>query len=479
MDRLKGLSPERVFYYFEKICSIPHGSGNQEGISEFCEAFAKEHNLRYIRDDANNVVIFKDGKGGGEKSEPVILQGHLDMVCQKTADCDIDFDTMGLDIYVDGDLIKARGTTLGADNGIAVAMILALLERDDLSHPPIEAVFTTDEETGMNGALALDFSNLRGKRMINLDTENTEKMIVSCAGGSNFKMTLPISRTEKDGTKVTITLSGLKGGHSGVEIDKGRVNADILSGRVLKEASKIGFSLVSVSGGDKDNAIPRASVIEAVVDNATDFEYGIKSALDIISKEISDREETFSFNVEIKERGTFSVMTDESRDAVVSTLLAVPNGIMDMSAVIEGLVETSLNLGVLKTEADSVVLSFALRSNKITALRHLEERLFAVATLSGAKVKTAGHYPPWEYKANSPMQRVYKDTCAELFGMEPTIAAIHAGLECGVFDSAIDGFDCISIGPEMWDIHTTEERLSILSTEKVYKILEKFLEKAI
>lgn len=479
MNRLKGLAPERVFYYFEKICSIPHGSGNQEAISQFCVDFAVEHTLRYIRDDANNVIIYKEGKGKGENSDPIILQGHLDMVCQKTADCDIDFINSGLDIFVDGDLIRAKGTTLGADNGIAVAMILAILERDDITHPPIEAVFTTDEETGMIGALALDFSNLKGKRMINLDTENPERIIVSCAGGSYVEMTLPIDRNERKGTKVTITLSGLLGGHSGAEIHKGRVNADILAGRVLNEALQNGFSLISVCGGDKDNAIPRASVIEAVVDNATDFTKFIISTLDTIKREISEREKDFDFSVETGEEGVFSVMTEESMNNVVSTFLTVPNGIMDMSVAISGLVETSLNLGVLRTEEDGVIMAFSLRSNKITALRYLEKRLKGIAGLSGAKVKTSGHYPPWEYKADSPMQKIYKETFSEIFGEEATVAAIHAGLECGVFDSAIEGFDCISTGPIMWDIHTTEERLSISSTDKMYRILEKFLENCI
>ncbi len=479
MDKLKGLSPERVFYYFEKICSIPHGSGNQEGISRFCVEFAETHSLRYIRDNANNVIIYKDGQGGGENSAPLILQGHLDMVCQKTADCDIDFDTMGIDVYAEGDLVMARGTTLGADNGIAVAMILALLERGDIAHPPIEAVFTTDEETGMDGAIALDFSNLKGKRMVNLDTESPTQMIVSCAGGSHFKMTLPIDRTEKEGTLVTITLSGLKGGHSGVEIDKGRVNADILSGRVLKCASSLGFSLISVRGGDKDNAIPRVAVIEGITDDAISFAESMRDTLDIIKREISDREEDFTFNIDIGDQGRFSVFTEDSRDKTVSALLALPNGIMDMSVAIEGLVETSLNLGILTTGEASVDMSFGLRSNKVTALRHLENRLTAIATFAGAKVCISGQYPPWEYKENSPMQRAYKSTCADLFGEEATISAIHAGLECGVFDSAIDDFDCISVGPEMWDIHTTEERLSISSVAKVYKILEKLLEKVI
>ena len=251
MEKLKGIKPEKVFRYFEEISAIPRGSGNMEGISAYCMAFAEKLGLRAIKDDANNVVIFKDGTKGYENSEPVILQGHLDMVCQKTEDCNIDFEKDGLDIYIDGDFIKAKGTTLGADNGIAVAMIMAVLESGEIEHPPIEAVFTTDEVIGLIGAGKLDMSVLTGKKMVNLDSEDPSVLTVSCAGGSDFIMKLPFKKIKKNGSRITISLKGLQGGHSGVEIDSGRVNADILMGRILNYAVGVAnFDIISVNGGD-------------------------------------------------------------------------------------------------------------------------------------------------------------------------------------------------------------------------------------
>lgn len=480
MERLKGLKPERVFHYFEKICSIPHGSGNQDAISEFCVNFAAEHSLKCVRDNANNVVIYKDGTGAGKGASPIILQGHLDMVCQKVPGSDFDFEKSGLDIYTDGDFVKAKDTTLGADNGIAVAMILAILEDAELVHPPVEAVFTTDEEIGMIGAKALDFSLLKGSRMINLDTEHPDNVIVSCAGGSDFEMIMPVAREQKKGTRVRITLSGLTGGHSGAEINKGRVNADILVGRVLNEADKVcEFSLISVCGGDKGNAIPRRCEAEVVVDDAKAFVDGLTAALNVIKKEISDRDKDFSYSLEIMEQGTFDVVTDSCRRNVVHTLLTVPNGIMDMSATMANLVETSLNLGILETAQEHIRMLFALRSNKTTALRFLEERLRAMAVFAGCSICISGQYPPWEFRDNSCMQRLYKEIYSDMFGEPPNVTAIHAGLECGVFDSNIENFDCISIGPEMSGIHTTEEKLSISSTEKVYNLIKELLKKSI
>lgn len=266
MAKLDSLKPLNVFKYFEEICNIPHGSENMDAISEYCVKFAENHSLKYIRDDANNVIIFKSATDGYENAEPVILQGHLDMVCQKTEESNIDFMKDGLDLYVDGDFVKAHGTTLGADNGIAVAMILAILESDEISHPEIQAVFTTDEEIGMVGAGKLDMSVLTAKKMINLDAEEDDAITVSCAGGSDFKAVIPVNRVKQTGTKITVTLKGLKGGHSGVEIDKGRVNADVLAGRFLNHMSNIAdFDIIAINGGDKGNAIPNLCRIELCV----------------------------------------------------------------------------------------------------------------------------------------------------------------------------------------------------------------------
>ena len=475
MNKLNNIEPQRVFHYFEEICAIPHGSGNMDKIAEYCVNFAKKHGLRYEHDEANNVIIYKDGTKAGK---PVILQGHIDMVCQKTPESNINFETDGLDICVEGDYISANGTTLGADNGIAVAMIFAILESDALVHPLIEAVFTTDEEIGMIGAGKLDCTKLSGKRMINIDSESFDLLTVSCAGGSDCKILMPVKRTKACGKKVSITLKGLKGGHSGVEIDKGRVNANVLAGRILNYAKKLcDFDIISINGGDKGNAITPVCNMELVVNETEEFISKIEDYFALVKKEISERERGVAISIRVEEEGNFDAIDKESKEKLIYVLLTAPNGVVEMSAEIENLVETSLNLGVLRTEEDKIVLHFALRSNKQTAMDFLEERLTLLASYNGCDVEVSGHYPPWEYKENSALQELYIKTYKEHFGKEPTVIAIHAGLECGMFASRIDDFDCISIGPDMYEIHTVNERLSVSSTKLIFELLVDILSK--
>lgn len=477
MSDLALLKPERVFKYFKEICALPHGSENMEEIAGYCMAFAEKHSLKAIRDKANNVVIFKNGSPGYERAEPVILQGHLDMVCQKEEGCDINFLTDPLTLYTDGDFLRAKGTTLGADNGIAVAMILAILESDKLLHPPIEAVFTTDEEIGMVGAMALDMSVLKGKKMINLDAEEDDTLTVSCAGGSDFKVTAPISRKENQGYAITVTLKGLMGGHSGVEINSGRVNANILAGRFLNHMhSLLSFNIISIDGGEKGNAIPNCCTISLCVEDPKGFTDEATKYLEIIKSEISQREPAFCYSIALQERGEQSVIIKELKDKLIYILLCAPNGVAEMSAEIKGLVETSLNLGVLKTEKDSILLHFTLRSNKKSALIFLEEKLETFFGVINCSIETSGHYPPWEFKENSSLQKLYKESFLNQYGRQPKIEAIHAGLECGVFASRIKGLDCIAMGPMLFDVHTVNERLSISSVEQTYKLLLKILE---
>ncbi len=472
MPKLENLNPKDVFTYFEEISSIPRGSGNMEKISTFCMDFAKKHNLKAERDSLNNVVIFKDATEGYENASPVILQGHLDMVCQKDEGVEIDFEKDGLDIYIDGDYVKARGTTLGADNGIAVAMIMSILARNDLQHPPIEAIFTTDEETGMDGALGLCLDKIKGRKMINIDSEDASVVTVSCAGGSDFRMILPVNREVKTADLVTITVRGLQGGHSGVEINSGRVNANMLMGRILGRLLKTHkFSIVSIDGGDKGNAIPVSCKARIATDDGKAAAEAVKQYGDVIKAEIKARESGFELDTQVEENVLSEAFSAQNTEKTVYLLMCAPNGVMQMSAEIEGLVETSLNLGILKTQADNVSMLFTLRSNKRSAIEALEERLTVFAQGSGCEVVTGGHYPSWEYNANSELQTLYKEKYKERFGTEPKIEAIHAGLECGVFSSALEGLDCISIGPEMHDIHTTSERLGITSTKDVYDII--------
>ena len=478
MSKLNGLKPLNVFKYFEEICGIPHGSENMDAISEYCVKFAEDHSLKCIRDDANNVIVFKPATKGYESAEPVILQGHLDMVCQKTEDSTIDFLKDGLDLYVDGDFVKARGTTLGADNGIAVAMILAILDSDEIAHPEIQAIFTTDEEIGMIGAGKLDTSVLTAKKMINLDAEEDDTITVSCAGGSDFKTIIPLEKVNKTGTKITVTLKGLKGGHSGIEIDKGRVNADILAGRFLNYMFNIvDFNIITINGGDKGNAIPNLCRIELCVENPDMFKAEAESYLDILKKEISEREKDFAPTVEIGENAEYNVLKSDLCEKIIFALVCVPNGIVEMSAEISGLVETSLNLGVLNTEDDKITMIFTLRSNKKSALQFVEDKLKTFFKAIPCEVYTSGHYPPWEFKENSTLQSLYKETYKAVCGFEPKVEAIHAGLECGMFTSAIKDLDCIAIGPMLYDVHTVNEKLSISSTEKIFNVLLELLER--
>lgn len=475
---MKNLKPERVFHYFEEISAVPRGSGNCTGIMNYCENFANSHNLKYYTDEACNTVIFKNGTHGYENSETVILQGHTDMVCQKTDKAVTDFIHSGVELFTDGDFLKGRETTLGADNGIAVAMILAILESTDIPHPPIEAVFTADEEIGLIGASKLDMSILKGKKIINLDSEDDDTVTVSCAGGSDLTVKVPLSLKKAVGTKVVITLKGLKGGHSGVEITDNRVNAATLGGRFLNHIKKCcDFDIISIAGGDKSNAIPNSCKIELCTQNYGELEKAAEDYLEIIKAEISDRENNFHYTVENLIQGEFDTFSDSLKEKLIFVLLCVPNGIMEMSSEIDGLAQTSLNLGVLNTENGSLNIGFGLRSNKKSGLDFLEEKLIAFFDSVNWTSEVSGHYPPWEYRETSQLRELYKEVYTEHFGVPPKIEAIHAGLECGVFSNAIEGIDCISVGPTLRDVHTVNERLSISSTENIYTVLLKILEK--
>ncbi len=476
MNILSHLEPQDIFGYFEALCSMPHGSGNMEQISAFCMDFADKHGLWAYRDEANNVVIKKPASSGYEKAEPVILQGHLDMVCQKDETSTINFETDGLEIYEADGYIHAKGTTLGADNGVAVAVMLAILADNTLSHPPIEAIFTTDEEIGMLGAVKLDMSILDGKRMINMDSEDPLVVTVSCAGGSDFAAEIPVERKSRRGRCVVLTVKGLRGGHSGVEIDKGGENANLLMGRFLNHLDKIcDFDIISVDGGDKGNAIPISCRAQLVTYNSELLVSEFEAYAKMVAEEIKMREPAFCAETEILPDGDYEVMEAQASQKLLYALLLAPNGVLKMSAEIENLVETSLNMGILQTSAENVRIAYALRSNKSSALRHLEERLTAFFGAMNCVITTSGHYPPWEYKNDSILRELYLEMCEETLMEMPRVEAIHAGLECGVFASRIPGLDCISIGAEMHGIHTVQEKLSIRSTKELYDIVCRML----
>ena len=461
MGKLTHLQPERVFHYFEEICGIPHGSGDTARISDYCVAFAKAQGLAYHQDALGNVIIKKPATAGYEDHPTVILQGHIDMVCEKAPDCPIDFATDGLDVDTDGELVFAHGTTLGGDNGIAVAMAFAVLESTDLPHPPLEVLLTVDEETGMYGAEGFDPALLKGKLLINIDSEEEGVLTVSCAGGARAELTLPLTYTRSSAAAYCVTVSGLQGGHSGIEIDKGRLNANVVMAQFLQS---IDCRLVSIDGGLKDNAIP----VECTAYITTDADvYAAAEAFVAAHRVDTDPHLTISIDAALAEREMNAATTAQ----VLTLLTTVPNGIRSMSADIDGLVQTSLNLGILTTSDDVLRASFAVRSSVGAEKAELLSKLERQITAMGGSYASHGHYPAWEYRKDSRLRDVMCAVWERTGGAQPVIAAIHAGLECGLFCEKIEGLDAVSIGPNMWDVHTCRERLSVASTARVYAYL--------
>ncbi|MGP1569426.1 MAG: aminoacyl-histidine dipeptidase [Eubacteriales bacterium] len=474
MSVLNGLKPEKMFMYFQQISDIPRESGDMERIADYCVKFAKDRNLEHYRDDMHNVIIVKEATKGYENSEAIILQGHLDMVCEKVSGSNHDFTKDKLKLVLEGDKLSADGTTLGGDNGIAIAMILALLDSDDVDHPRIEAVFTVDEETGLYGAEAIDVSMLKAKKFINLDSEDEGVVTVSCAGGVTTNVEVPLNRENVKGQKFKLVVSGLVGGHSGVEINRGRANANILMGRILYSLLKsYKFNIFSLAGGSKDNVITKESVAELIFENG-DFD-GISKLLQEIANDIKNEfstvEKTMSINIEKLEDGEFFALDLKSTKNVADILLNIPNGITAMSRDIDGLVETSLNLGVVLLKDDKLILVSGLRSSIESAKWALADRVTSFMELFGANVEKIGNYPGWAYKKDSALRQTVIEVYKEQYGEEPTIEAIHAGLECGMFTEKIDDLDCVSIGPDLRDVHTPDEYMSISSAQRTWKLL--------
>ena len=473
--KLAGLQPEAVFKYFEEMCAIPHGSGNTKAISDYLVDFAKAHGLRYIQDEANNVILFGDATPGYEDHAPVILQGHMDMVCEKDEDCPINMDTDGLDVTHDGKYVFARGTTLGGDNGIAVAYALAILADPTVAHPALEVIVTVDEEIGMLGADVIDLSMLKGRTLLNLDSEEEGIFTVACAGGATATITLPTTRRPVYGPCIRLSVEGLQGGHSGVEIHKNRANAIKVMGELLSRVEKeMPLCITSLQGGAKDNAIPRSCQVTAVMlgmhperinEIAEKLQAEIRSTYDEPEAVISGE------NVEALGGNALS---RELTGKVIALMNRIPTGVAKMSADIEGLVQTSQNIGILRLE-DALKVTVSVRSSvngeKLQALQALRD----IAAEFEAEYEEMGDYPAWEYKEDSHLRRVMVQTYRDMFHGEPEIVAIHAGLECGLLSEKLPGLDCVSIGPEMHDIHTSRERLGIESTARTYAFVLEIL----
>ena len=468
MKKLAGLEPASVFAYFEEICAIPHGSRNTKQISDYLVAFAKAHDLRYIQDSVNNVILFQEGTCGMEDHEPVILQGHMDMVCEKDADCSIDMATEGLDVTHDGKYVFAKGTTLGADNGIAVAYALAILADKTIAHPPLEVIITVDEEVGMLGADAIDLSMLKGKKLLNLDSEEEGIFTVACAGGCRATITLNVDRRAVYGPCIRLVVDGLQGGHSGAEIHKNRANANKVMGEFMSRVQKLmPLCLTSFSGGSKDNAIPRSCQATMVamginLERINDVAEQLQAEI----REQYDEPEATIQAFDVDALGGNSLST-ESTAKVIALLCSAPNGVQSWSQDIPGLVQTSLNLGVAKL-GDRFSATFSVRSSVNSDKVELLERLKNLNDFYEGTYSQMGDYPAWEFKKESVLRDTMVRVYTEMYGKEPEVVAIHAGLECGLLGEKIPGLDCVSAGPQMHDIHTSRERLDIGSTERCW-----------
>ena len=474
MAALSALEPKAVFEYFEKLCSVPHGSGNTKIISDLCVGFAKEMGLRYRQDAANNVIIRKDATPGYENADPVILQGHLDMVCAKTEDCKKDMTREGLDVMTDGQWVWAKDTSLGGDDCIAVAIALAVLADNSLPHPALEAVFTTDEETGMDGAVALDCSDLRGKMLLNLDSEAEGVFTVSCAGGVRADCTMPGVREALGSEQCyAVSVSGLLGGHSGAEIDKGRGNANILMARVLFAAMERlgGIRIADYHGGRFDNVIClRCDAVVAVPgDKCGEFENFIAEYDSILKNEYAAADAGVTLACE--KAAPVPAWSAAATENLLCTLFALPQGVQEMSMQLSGLVQTSLNMGVASTDDAGVHFTYSIRSCIATQKDMLAARLRSIVEHAGGSVTLRSSYPGWQYAETSRLRDVVAEVYRDQTGREGKIEATHGGLECGLFIDKMPGLDVVSVGPELLDIHSVHEHLNVASTARLYALV--------
>ncbi len=473
---IKGYSPEKLFAFFEEITRIPRGSGNEAAIASYLESFAKDRGLFCIRDSVNNVFIRCEATQGYENSPSVLLQGHTDMVCEKNADVEFDFLKDPINIYVDEEgFLRAKGTTLGADNGVAVAIMLALLDGECVEHPALECLFTVEEETGLDGAKAFDYSVVKSKKMINLDSENDREVVVGCAGGNFHKATIPCGFEKGCGNVVKLSIGGLMGGHSGANINSGRANANKLLGRLLLETYReCDFNLVSIEGGSKDNAIPReANALVSVSDTET-FCNTVKVISNRISGELSA--EDGGFCLDISACDNIDMMFDTlSTRKIISFISSVQNGVIEMSKNISGLVEFSRNLGIISTNGNNVEFIFSARSAIDSQLDYAATEIENLAEIYGGRAEQLGRYPGWEYAKVSPLREKFLSIYREVMGSEPEVNVIHAGLECGIIKSYVKDMDIISIGPSMRDIHSPDEALDLASFERTWQMVCKLL----
>ena len=476
MEVFKGLEPKKVFEFFEEITRIPHGSKNTRQLSDHIKKFATDRSLKVIQEPCGNLIIYKPGTKGYERSKPVCLQGHMDMVCEKTSDSRHNFKKDPLPIAVMDDEVFSRNTTLGADDGIAVAMCMAILDSDDIPHPPLEVILTVDEEIGLDGAKVLNYASIKSRSVINLDTEDEGVLTVSSAGGLRGAIELPVTYKEHKGCEYDIVISGLKGGHSGDMIDKYNGNAIMLLGRLFVYlSSRMKFRIVELSGGLMDNAIPREAGCHILVskENASIFEDTVAGFEEIIKNEFMANEDNIMIYCEDLGETSKKTLRTEYTKKIIYLLAAVPNGVINMCQEEEqkGFVKTSLNFGITRLDDDKFLLEASLRSSVSTEKYALSDRLRLIAEMAGAKYYEKSDYPAWEYCKDSEMRKIYVDLYTKQNGHKPVIKGIHAGLECGIIYHALKPVDIISFGPDIKDAHTPKETLSISSTARTYELL--------
>ena len=477
---LKGLEPESVFRNFEALTQIPRESGNEAAVAAYLEQFAKNLGLDVIKEPSNNIIITKPATPGYENAPTVILQGHTDMVCVKLDTLDFDFNTQPIPLVVEGDEIKTKGTTLGADNGIAVAMAMSVLESKTLEHPKLIALFTTAEETGMDGVMSLDPEHVKGDILINLDSEEEGTLLASCAGGVNNIIEIDMAKVDNQNTLAyQLVISGLAGGHSGIEIGKNRANAIKLMGRTLSSfKAHFPFALYEIFGGEKMNAIAKRCVMKfTVMPEDRYLMEDLVESLEVTFKteyEIADPSIKLELSAcEVPKQ----VFAAASTNALEMMLRLTPFGVYTMSAGIPGLVETSNNLGVLEQNGDTIKLTNAIRSSVKSKKQEMNEIMALICDAVGGRNSLVSDYPEWPFKVDSKVRDLMKTTYMELYGKELKVDAIHAGLECGFLKEKVGDIDMISLGPNMHDVHTPFERLSVSSTRRTFEFLCEVLKK--
>lgn len=473
--KISGYKPEKLFHFFEDISAIPRESRHEKQISDFLVTFARERNLWVYQDDVYNVIIKKPASAGAEDAPAVMMQGHIDMVCDKLAGVEHDFATDGIDLVVKHGILTANGTTLGADNGVAVALMMMVLDDDSLAHPAIECVFTTDEETGLVGAESLDKSQIDARIMINLDSEEEGVATVSCAGGVVATCTRPVVREHKQGSTLTLEISGLLGGHSGSDIHLERGNANLLMARIVERLMAAdGASLVSFNGGTKDNAITRENTAvlvyadEAAAQAAAEVARGIVAD---IAAELEVFDPGFTCAVTVADGVEVEAMADADALALVRALRLAPNGVMRRNVAADDAVEVSSNIGVVQVTEDQIKFLLSPRSSIKSLQDDVKDRIQILADVLGFDVVFEYEYPGWSYVEHSAVRDVFCESYRELFGTELKIESIHAGLECGLFADALPGLDAIAVGPQLADVHTPDEHMDLASFERFYVLL--------